>query len=95
MTTLGPDIFLLLAQALRAGQSTMLRRSLTDKEFFVQEMYRFPNPLTEPDFRYRITFVTQDPGLDQNYGGLRLVARRSKTEIRTGIGQPFYVYEVP
>lgn len=60
----------------------------------VRQMYRFPNPLTEPDFRYRMAFVTQDPGLDQEYSELRFVAGRRKTELKTGIEQTFYVYEV-
>ncbi|MCI0397147.1 MAG: hypothetical protein L0322_19705 [Chloroflexi bacterium] len=58
----------------------------------IRKMYRFPNPLTEPDFRYRTVFVTQDAALDQN-DELRLVSLKRKIEVKTDIVRTFYIYE--
>jgi hypothetical protein len=54
-----------------------------------RKMYRFPNPLTDPDFRYRTLLVTQE-----QTGSLRLVARKQKTEVKTGVARTFYAYEI-
>jgi hypothetical protein len=58
-----------------------------------RKMYRFPNPLTDPDFRYRTVFVTQDVGLDRG-GELHFLVTKKKIEIRTGVERTFYAYEV-
>ena len=57
-----------------------------------RKMYRFPNPLTDLDFRYRTVFVTQDAGLDRG-DKLRLMATKEKIEVRTGMERTFYAYE--
>jgi hypothetical protein len=65
-----------------------------------RKMYRFPNPLTDPDFRYRTLFVSQDAGLEGAIGGpvtvgqLRRVVEKQKTEVKTGVKRVFYAYEV-
>jgi hypothetical protein len=60
-----------------------------------RKMYRFPNPLADPDFRYRTIFVTQDAELENEHprGKLRLTAIKKKTEVKTGIEHAFFAYE--
>ena len=57
-----------------------------------RKMYRFPNPLTEPDFRYRTVFITQDSDLDLG-GKLQLLVVKRKIEVTTSIERIFYAYE--
>ncbi len=57
-----------------------------------RKMYRFPNPLTEPDFRYRVVFVTPEAGLEKT-GALRFLATKTKQEVQTGLERVFYAYE--
>jgi hypothetical protein len=56
-----------------------------------RKMYRFPNPLTEPDFRYRVVFVTPEAGLEKT-GALRFLAK-DETGVQTGLERVFYAYE--
>jgi len=58
-----------------------------------RKMYRFPNPLADPDFRYRTVFITQDAGLERG-SKLCLRATKQKTEVKTGTMRRFYAYEI-
>jgi hypothetical protein len=59
-----------------------------------RKMYRFPNPLTEPDFRYQNVFVTKEPNLEKDYPVLYDAAVKEKVEIATGTKRKFYVYRL-
>jgi hypothetical protein len=58
-----------------------------------RKMYRFPNPLADPDFRYRTVLITSDDHLN-DIGQLHLLTTKKKLEIRTGIERTFYTYVV-
>jgi hypothetical protein len=58
-----------------------------------RKMYRFPNPLTEPDFRYRVLLVTQDD-LISAWPNLQHVGSKEKVEVKAGKVRTFHVYEL-
>jgi hypothetical protein len=60
----------------------------------IRKMYRFPNPLTEPDFRYRVMLVTQDDELGSAWPGLQHIGSKEKVEVKTGKVCTFHTYEL-
>jgi hypothetical protein len=58
-----------------------------------RKMYRFPNPLADPDFRYRTVLITPDNNLN-DAGQLHLLTTKKKLEIRTGSERTFYAYVI-
>ena len=82
--------------ALAEGHRNVSKRgfgSYGDAFIRTRKMYRFPNPLADPDFRYRTVFTTQEAGLEQK-AKLHLAVTKEKTEVKTQIKRRFYVYEV-
>jgi hypothetical protein len=59
----------------------------------IRKMYRFPNPLTEPDLRYRVLLVTQDD-LISAWPNLQHVGSKEKVEVKAGKVRTFHVYEL-
>jgi len=57
----------------------------------IRKMYRFPNPLTEPDFRYRTVLVTKDGQLEQNHRTLRECGTKSRRTTNGNVLE-FHVY---